>query len=400
MKQISDITRLSLLEMQSAAKMYGRDCRVVRWAFLYRRLRNKIWWEYRRRVLSFLHAGPAKDEKLHVFWYLRGGIGDVAVARQVVLALRQKLPQAVFYYYTDSPSAASAVFIQDDKNVFLPTAEPLCYKYDVAFELCQSFRLVHVNEKRIRQIMPAFCAVLQEMQKRQKEFAFFLNDSYLMEDLLGRWMFHQGLSRLSLHRYLSGLDFDEQDPPALPDVLTGKEKLNKWGLADKKYITLHDGIDVTLPLKENRPLKCWSLDKWKELATLIKKQYPDILLVQLGGKNSPKFDFADVCLVGKTQISDLPSLLHHAALHIDGESGLVQLSRYLKNKSVVLFGPTDKHFFGIDKNINLKEDVCGSCMWLFGPQWHTQCALGYPACQNMKALTVQSVFQSVQENLK
>ncbi len=396
----ADKTRLSLLEMQSALEMYGRDCRVVRWAFAYRRLRNKIWWQWRRKFLSALHQGPAQDNRLHVFWHLRGGVGDVAVARLAVLAMREKLPQAVFYFHSDSPSAVSAVFTEDEQNVFLPATEPLWYKYDIAFELCQSFRLAHVREDRVKKLAADFMPLLTKIKERQKEFSFFLQDSYLLEDLLGRWMLHQGLGRLDLYSYLSGLDFDVKATPSLPAELTDIEKLHKWDLRGKKYITFHDGIDASFQLNGARPLKCWDLKNWQELARLIKEKYPEVLLVQLGGKNSPKFDFADVCLVGKTALADLPALLNYSMLHIDGESGLVQLSRYLKNRCVVLFGPTDKAFFGLDKNVNLKAEVCASCMWLLGPQWHTRCALGHTTCQNMHALSAPCVFNSVEEALK
>ena len=396
----NDKTRLSLLEMQSALEMYGRDCRVARWAFAYRFLRNKIWWQWRRKFLSLLHKGPAQDNRLHVFWHLRGGVGDVAAARLAVLAMRAQLPHAVFYYHTDSASAASAVFEEDEQNVFLPSGEPLWYKYDVAFELCQSFRLAHLCQARVQKVAPEFVPVLEKIKERQKEFSFFLKDSYLLEDLLGRWMFGQGLSRLDLQSYLSGLDFDIEAGPALPVKLTRAENLEKWNLAGKKYITFHDGIDANFQLNGEHPLKCWSAENWKELTRLIKEKYPDLLLVQLGGKNSPKFDFADICLVGKTKLADLPALLHHACLHIDGESGLVQLSRYLKNRCVVLFGPTDKHYFGLAKNINLQTEVCPACMWLLGPQWHTRCALGHATCQNMQAMTPQIVFEAVKDALK
>ena len=100
-----DIPRLALKTLQAFAQMYGRDCRVVRWAWAYRRLRNKIWWQWRRQALAYLYPAPPRDGHLHVFWHLRGGLGDCAVARLAVLALREKLPQAVFYYHTDSPRA-------------------------------------------------------------------------------------------------------------------------------------------------------------------------------------------------------------------------------------------------------------------------------------------------------
>ncbi|MBR2865617.1 MAG: hypothetical protein IKC13_05030 [Elusimicrobiaceae bacterium] len=394
------LTQLAILEAKSAAQMYGRDCRVVRWAFAYRRLRNKIWWQWRRKMMSCFLSAPQKDDCLHVLWHLRGGMGDVAAARLAVLAMRERLPDAVFYYYTDSPAAASAVFEENGQNIFLPSQEPAFYKYDLSFELCQSFRLMHANEKRLAALQADLLPLLEEMKNRQKLFSFFLDDSYLMEDLLGRYMYRQGLTRLDLQSYLSGLDFDTQATPALPVELTDENKLEKFGLKGKPYLTIHDGIDATFRLGGQRALKCWSVEKWKELVRQIKAQYPHIVVVQLGGKNSQKFDFADVSLVGQTALADLPALLQHSLLHIDGESGLVQLGRYLKTICIVLFGPTDKAYFSLAKNINLKAEKCGSCMWLLGPKWHTECRLGYGVCQNMQAISVAQVLDAVKAQLK
>ncbi len=394
-----DKTRLSLRAWELLPQMYGRDCRVVRWAFAYRRLRNEIWWYWRRRLLSFLKKGLPKDNHLHVFWHLRGGLGDCAVARLAVLALREKLPQAVFYFHTDSPQAASALFAQDEQNVFLPAGLPLWHKYDVAFETCQSFKTVHADRKRIAAVAPQFVPLLDKMTARQKEFAFFLSDNYLMEDLLGRFMVRQGLPRAGMLAYLSGLDFDPLAAPALPAFLTDAKRLERFNLNGKKYITFHDGIDSTFALHGKRPLKCWPEQKWRELAARIKAKFPDVLLVQLGGKNSTPFDFADVSLVGKTAVADLPCILQYALLHIDGESGLVQLTRFLNTPCVVLFGPTDKKFFGLEKNINLKKDVCGSCMWLLGTAWHVRCALGYAGCRNLDELQPQEVFENTERVL-
>ena len=390
--------RLSLQALQSYAQIYGRDCRVIRMAFAYRLLRNKIWWQWRRRLLSLFAKGPLQDNRLHVFWHLRGGIGDCAVARLAVLALREKLPQAVFYFHTDSPEAARALFIADERHIFLPPGEPLWYKYDVAFETCQSFKTVHINRRRVEQIAPDLLPVLQEMACRQQSFSFFLKDNYLMEDLLGQFAVQQKLPRAALLSYLSGTDFDPLSGPALPAALLDEKQLERFGLQGKKYITLHDGIDATFELNK-RPLKCWPVEKWRQLARLLKEKYPDICLVQLGGKNSPVFDFVDKSLVGQTQVADLPCLLQHSLLHIDGESGLVQLSRFLDTCCVVLFGPTDKEYFGLSKNINLKEGCCESCMWLLGAAWHTHCALGYTTCRNMDALTPETVYGAVQRGL-
>ena len=390
-----DKTRLSLKALEMLPQMYGRDCCVVRWSFAYRRVRNEIWWHWRRRMLSCLKKGPPKDARLHVFWHLRGGLGDCAAARLAVLSLREKLPEAVFYFHTDSPHAASALFLPDEKNVFLPAGEPLWYKYDVAFETCQSFKKVHVNRTRVQKYAPQLLPLLEVMKQRQQKFAFFLSDNYLLEDLLGLFAVEHKLPRAALLSYLSGLDFDPLAAPALPDELTDTARLERFGLQGKKYVTFHDGIDATFSLRGRRPLKCWPEQNWRQFAQMFQEKYPDILLVQLGGANSPAYDFAAVNLVGRTQVCDLPALLQGALLHIDGESGLVQLARFLRTQSVVLFGPTDKDFFGLSKNINLKENPCGSCMWLLGTSWHVQCALNYTSCRNMESLSVSKVFEAV-----
>ena len=128
---------------------------------------------WRRRVLSCIKKGPPKDGRLHVFWHLRGGLGDCAAARLAVLALRAKLPAAVFYYHTDSPSAASALFVEDEKNIFLPSGQPLWYKYDVAFETCQSFKTVHVNRARVQKTAPEFLPLFGRNGQTAKRVFFF-----------------------------------------------------------------------------------------------------------------------------------------------------------------------------------------------------------------------------------
>ena len=176
-------------------------------------------------MLSCIKKSPPKDGRLHVFWHLRGGLGDCAAARLAVLALRAKLPASVFYYHTDSPSAAAALFVEDEKNIFLPAGQPLWYKYDVAFETCQSFKTVYVNRARVQKTAPEFLPLLDEMAKRQNEFSFFLSDNYLMEDLLGRFAVEQKLPRAALLSYLSGTDFDPLAAPSLPPQLTDGARL-------------------------------------------------------------------------------------------------------------------------------------------------------------------------------
>ena len=392
-------TRVELRELQATLNMYGNDCRIVRWARAYRKLRNKIWWQWRRRIGSYLQPAPPQDGRLHVFFHLRGGIGDCAANRVAIMQLRKYLPQAVFYFFCDTPGAAGVLFPRDDKHVFLSGKIPLWYRYDVAFEVCLSFKTVHIRWARVRQVAPQIISLLEEQLKRQKSLAFLVEDNYLMDEVLGRFLAARGESQLAGQSYLSALDFDVNTTGRLPDELLNPALLEKYGLSGKKYVTFHSGVNVLIPTGGRLPLKCWPEENWREFARLFKQKYPDILLVQLGGPNSPHFDFADKCLVGQTPLTDLPSLLDNALLHVDGESGFVQLMRWLKTKAVAFFGPTDVACFGLIKNRNLVAGKCRPCMWIAGRNWYMDCPLGYPACQNTRAITPQQVFQAVEEEL-
>lgn len=395
----SDKTRVELREIKTTLEMYGHDCRVVRWALAYRFLRNKLWWQYRRKFLSYLHKAPPRDNRLHVFFHLRGGIGDCAANRISIMCLRELLPDAVFYFFTDTPHAADVLFVPDDKHVFLTGKTPLWYRYDLAFEICLSFKTTHVNWARVGKLAPQIIPVLKKGLARQEQLKFLVGDNYLMDEVLGRFMASHQESQLVAQSYLSGFDFDVDTTGLLPAPLLDPAVLQKYGLIGKKYITIHSGVNSLISLQGRQPLKCWTTDKWRDFVALFKKEFPDILVVQLGGNNSPVFDFADISLAGKTALTEMPAILNGALLHVDGESGLAQLTRWLKTKAVVFFAHTSLYCFGLKKNRNLSAGVCRPCMWLIGSNWYFDCALGYPSCKNLDATTPQIVMQAVREEL-
>ena len=390
----SNQARLALKEIESYTQMYGRGSRVVRWAYAYRRLRNHIYYGLQQRLAGIFRCPNLPQDKLNVLLHLRGGLGDCASHWVAVRALRKQLPQAVFYYFTDSPDAAQLFMKEDAFNHILPSGQiPYRHVYDMACELCISWKTVHVNQSRVKELAPQFMPILQTSLGRQKSLGFFLQDNYLLDDALGRFLYHKGAKWLEAQRYLSALDFDVCETGLLPDEVLHKD-IAKYGLKFP-YITVHSGINAAFNIGNKTPLKCWPVEKWEEFLMLFKQKFPHIQIVQIGGKNSPHFSKADLCLVGKTALGELPAILQGSRLHIDGESGLVQLTRWLDTKAVVLFANTAPSLFALSKNINLAANKCDHCMWLEGPSWHTDCLLGYPACANMQAHTPQQVLEAV-----
>ena len=395
----SNQTRLALCEIRSYIQMYGRGSRVVKLAYAYRRLRNRIYYGLQQQLAGFFSRPQLDTQKLHVLLHLRGGLGDCASHWVVVQALRKQLPHVVFHYYTDSPNAARLFVVPDDLNVILPLGNvPYRRAYDLAFELCISWKTVYANKERIQKLAPAFMPVLETSLARQKQLGFFLEDSYLLDDALGRFLYHQRVSRLAAIHHLSALNFDEKQTGLLPAEILRRD-VSRFGLK-APYITVHSGINASFNIGMRTPLKCWSQEQWEPFLMLFKQKYPHVQVVQVGGKNSPRFANVDVCLLGETAVEDLPAILQGSRLHIDGESGLVQLTRWLDTQAVVLFANTAPSLFALEKNINLTAHACGHCMWLEGPSWHVDCPLGYPMCVNMQAHTPEQVLEAVSRVLQ
>ena len=391
-------TRLTFEEIRSYVQMYGRNSRVVRLAHAYRRIRNRFYYDVWRQQWARFCTPRTNPDRLNILLHLRGGLGDCASNWVAVRALRKELPQAVFYYHTDSPNALHALLVPDEKNVLLPPGRVPYYRaFDMACELCVSWKTKYINQERIKKLAPAFIPRLQVSLKRQGEFSFFLEDNYLLDDVFGLFLYHAGDNRLEALRYLSALDFDTHETGILPNEILQKE-VSRYGLKPP-YITVHSGINITFDPGQKTPLKCWPVAQWEEFLALFKQKFPQFQIVQVGGKNSPHFKNADLCLVGQTPVEELPAILNGAQLHIDGESGFVQLMRWLKTKAVVLFGPTAPCLFALEKNVNLTANSCGHCMWLLGVRWHTNCALGHSSCVNMQAHTPQTVLESVSREL-
>lgn len=160
--------------------------------------------------------------------------------------------------------------------------------------------------------------------------------------------------------------------------------------AGKRWITVHDGFDTSAQVRPGQAVKCWPLAHWSELVRVLKAARPELCIVQIGGSSSRPIPGVDRCLIGSIRLGEALWLVQGAALHIDGESGLVHAAYALGTPSVVLFGPTDLAFFGYAGNSNLDAGVCTPCWWST-TDWMARCPRGLaePAC--MAAITPASV---------
>ena len=384
----SPTTQQIIKELQENLLLLGRDSRVVRGACAYSRFKKQFFFKIRQQLLRFSHKSVVQTGPLKICFYLAGGLGDAVCASRVVRAYQTLLPGTVFDVYCPLPKVAQLLFGPVNAVRCLQKWPIYFQEYDLVIFACLGVKFLFANERRLQEQAPDFWPVFQQAQQAQQSLGMLLEDPFLTEGALGRLISRLGGNRFDLLQYTSGV---VDMVPYVPDFST--ENLKE--LVGKKYITFHDGTSLAQPFLPS-PTRAWP--HWREFIRAFRQNYPDYLVVQLGAEQSPVYPEADVCLVQKTSLQDLPGLLKGARLHIDTESGIVHLATLLQVPCVVLFGPSDKKMLGYGRNCNLSAGDCGGCMWMT-TDWMARCPLGKEPAPCMASISVEQVLQGVKEML-
>ena len=113
-----------------------------------------------------------------------------------------------------------------------------------------------------------------------------------------------------------------------------------------EFITINNG-DF-----RGRGNKCWPTVRWKELVKKIEKI--GLSTVQLGVERD-EFIEGSYDLRGKTTIYEAAAAMKRGLFHIDTEGGMVFLAKAVGKRSIVLFGPTYKEFFGLEDDVAIDD---------------------------------------------
>ncbi len=383
----------SLQDLRETLSLQGRDSRIVRAAFAYSRRKKRVLSALRQTFLGFGGKRSKNPNRLRVLFFLPGGMGDAACARRLVEAYRALLPQADFEIYSPVFQAAQTVFCGMPNVTFVSSSRIYWKNYDLVVQACLTVKFLYADEKRLTVLGPAFLPVLKQAQQAQQSLGILLEDPFLTEPALGRWLVQQGGRRFDLMSFTGGVELVHDADTHLSGFVPSR---GKYGLAGVAYVTFHDGTGHSA--EKSSSARSWPQAHWTRFIHLFKEKFPHIQLVQLGGANSPAYAEADVCLAGKTQLTDLPDILDGSLCHVDTESGLIHLAQFVAVKSVVLFGPSDLRFFGYAKNKNIAAGECGGCMWM-RTDWMSRCPLGKPRAGCMQEISPEQVLIAVQDIL-
>ena len=389
---------LALLQLEELAALYSKDSAVVRMAQkfnLKRRALKKNWRLWCHRL--FTKSTPKPTDRLKILVHVRGGIGDVCMTRMFIVHLREKFPTALIYFCYDHKSVVDMVFSDGYVDGFVPCKyDPR--EYDLVIAGCHAFHFDYVDRARLEKLAPHWMPEFEKTCALQKKLEIVTHNTPHLDGAWANISVAYGSARVANTGLTTGIPVGQNDrAPLKLSAEKLQETLQRLGLADLKYITIHDGTNTNTDLHGRAATRCWPKEYWQQFGRLFKHQFPSVQIVQLGSSNSIPFDFADVCLIGKTQIADLPYVLQGAQLHIDGESGMVHLANLTDTRSVVLFGPSPLEYLAYSRNSNLRAGTCKNCMCIY-PDWMSRCPL-FGTNQCLHAITPQMVMSAVEKVL-
>lgn len=332
--------------------------------------------------------------KLNVMIKLSGGLGDYIIAINYINKLIQKYGNKNIRFYLSGVTKLLDVFDLNSVHTVYADFDVADHTkaFDVFIKLVRFPQILRADKKKVYRFSEEFLDYVLACEKFMIQQTRFFDCGRTCDGQVRMFTRILGKNRVQTPDILNLFDIRDIDVTIpLPE-----KELVSFGVMPK-FITIHRGNDAR---QSKTCVKLWPTSYYNILVRLMKRAYPDYQIVQLGINKDRCLDIegVDLNLVGQTTLSDVALLLKHAAFHIDGEGGFVHLRHALKGGScAVLFGPTDKAYYGYPENLNISADVCRGCEWV-REKWLESCARGLnkPLC--MYALTPETVFDKIHES--
>jgi SAM-dependent methyltransferase len=203
-------------------------------------------------------------------------------------------------------------------------------KYDFKISIGNSIRLDYLNE----QSLPTKSLWLMKIISTIKNFDHKHYIDHAVSNKVVPRIFDER-DRWDELGANSGIIFSRYSRTSINLDMSSFTILDKYSLKEHLFVTIHAKTehDIILPKTSTRT---WPAEHWKTFCYEFKKNYPHVLLVQIGANTCATIPGIDISLVGKTSIAEVAVILKHAVLHIDEESGLARLRSQLSGGSVVL----------------------------------------------------------------
>ena len=352
------------------------------------------------------------DGKPTLLFFLRGGLGDVAMAATYLKELKRfsECDACRFLVAPTNSLEASRAIFRGFANVEVVDLvsnieakmfdERLLSDVDAWVDLIRFPALKRWNPETFALLAPKLGAYLERLERFNKERAKLTLTEPNVDYMKVAFSLANGQNRRSQPDFDKTLGMSDATRPTMTVDEAAFDVLAKNGLDGRPYLTLQRGVDATYQGANNT--RMWPTAYYERLIETIKTNFPELTLVQLGkADKAADLTGVDVDLRGRTTFEELKVLLKNSALHIDGECGMVHFARSLNSRSAVFFAQTNVDFCGYPENINVKVDgVCPiSCEWVVD-DWQERCPRGFDAPPCMTRLTPELFFDAIRPALR
>ena len=295
------------------------------------------------------------------------GLGDSVVARKVFDAIIELAPNCRVDIFCMRPNhhAFAEAFYDDSPNLNSIVDDIELYKkffsrYDLALWVMGTHAVVWdaLNGQRLQIDAPKLLSTMERLEEyNQENFFDFKPWSYSAP------LRNVAMSRIlnkNFHYFLSGggvLNIREDGAwlKVAPKYQAAFDAL-KLG----QYVTIYSNISRD----EARPkAKAWSMRYLVEYVAAVKKIFPALTIVQVGGSDEREIPNVDKNFSG-CDLQLTKHILANSLLHVGCEGGLIHLATALGTRCLVFFGVSDWHYFAYAQNINVASEVCSPCLYV------------------------------------
>ena len=340
--------------------------------------------------------------KVSVAFMLGTGLGDIILAKKVFEAIVELAPDCVvdILCINESRRAFALAFYGQSKNCNLM----LVYKggladyiqmYDLAVKVRGSCAVVVEwgNAQRLQALAPKLLESAVKINEYNKSNFYEVGSpqAVALRNMMMSHVLHKNCYWLLSCGGALPIRDDKVDIPLLPEY---KPRFDNLKLDN--YITIYSDIDRNAELPK---IKVWPMRHLVEYVSLMKKRFPQIEIVQCGGREDMKIENADRHFLN-VDLELTKYILANSLLHVGCEGGLVHLATQLETKCLVMFGSSSPHFYGYAQNINLTSDVCHPCMYIWGHGGFQYCMRGAKEPPCMLSITPQLVCEVTCNYLK
>ena len=311
----------------------------------------------------------------------------------------------IFYRSPDSIKFITAALPNVRRVLNLPDYTLMRKFYDIDIRLNTFFIKEEINKssrKKISEKFPSILKVIENIKTNRSPLEKYIKTRPFSEGILSDAVTDSGLSRAVYLDNTAGIATPADTLKLNINIYSAETITAKFNLQGVKFITVHDGWDENTKTKTGSSTKSYPPQKWQELVSLLKHEFSDYTVVQLGGLgNGSDIEGVDLNLRGKTTLKEAASLLAASSLHIDTDSGLVHIAVSLGTTCAVLYGPTNVKYFSyneVPNYIAVPSHLCGNCWWS-ADGWMETCPRGLNAPECMNSIEPIEIINKIKINL-